>query len=149
MTCLAHDDRTPSLQVTQGERAILLKCWAGCSLAEICASLGIRPADLFFDAPLPRGHRPTRKPTRIDRIALAFKYELAALDLRLRSETIIQAGNGLDLAPLTDDELDQALNYMDKAHSDRERAKLFEDVADHLRSKEFTERDHEHARRVA
>ena len=49
-TCPAHADRSPSLQVTPGERAILVKCWSGCRLEEICASLGINQQDLFFDA---------------------------------------------------------------------------------------------------
>src|SRR3546814_4179126 len=29
--CPAHDDRNPSLQVTPGKKAVLFKCWAGCT----------------------------------------------------------------------------------------------------------------------
>ena len=48
--CPAHSDKHPSLQITEGERGLLLKCWSGCALAEICASLQLTPRDLFYDA---------------------------------------------------------------------------------------------------
>ena len=48
--CPAHDDKSPSLAIMEGDRGLLLKCWAGCTLAEITAALGIRVADLFYDA---------------------------------------------------------------------------------------------------
>jgi len=48
--CPAHDDRTPSLSVTLGKRAILLHCFAGCAndaVIEGLARAGVKPADLF------------------------------------------------------------------------------------------------------
>ena len=48
--CPAHDDRTPSLSVTIGVRAILFHCFAGCSNEAILASLdriGVKAAELF------------------------------------------------------------------------------------------------------
>ena len=48
--CPAHDDRTPSLSVTLGRKAILFHCFAGCSNAEVIAALdrqGVRSCDLF------------------------------------------------------------------------------------------------------
>ena len=47
--CPAHDDRTPSLSVREGERGILVKCWAGCLLEAICGAIGIQVRDLFYD----------------------------------------------------------------------------------------------------
>ena len=41
--CPAHDDRTPSLKVTLGERAILYFCYAGCSQEQV--STAIRKLD--------------------------------------------------------------------------------------------------------
>ena len=140
--CPAHADRSPSLQITEGDKGLLLKCWAGCSVQEICVSLGIKQHDLFFDSPLPRGHRSAPRPVKIDRVALAFRYELAALDRRLRAERIIEAGKQLDVAGLSDSELDRALNAITKAHADEERAELFECVADTLRERDFSERTH-------
>ena len=48
--CPAHDDRTPSLSVTIGVRAILFHCFAGCSNEAVLASLdriGVKAAELF------------------------------------------------------------------------------------------------------
>ena len=48
--CPAHDDRTPSLSVTLGRKAILFHCFAGCSSEEVIAALdrqGVRSRDLF------------------------------------------------------------------------------------------------------
>ena len=51
--CPAHNDRTPSLSVTLGRKAILFHCFAGCSNEEVIAALGhqgIRSHDLFDGA---------------------------------------------------------------------------------------------------
>lgn len=48
--CPAHEDRTPSLSVTLGSRAILFHCFAGCANEAVLAALaqrGIKPANLF------------------------------------------------------------------------------------------------------
>lgn len=48
--CPAHDDRTPSLSLTLGRKAILFHCFAGCSNEEVIAALdrqGVRSRDLF------------------------------------------------------------------------------------------------------
>src|SRR5260370_31523669 len=60
--CPAHDDRTPSLSVAKGQDGqILLRCFAGCSLAEILDSLSLAVADLYPDGtegnPSPNGEK--------------------------------------------------------------------------------------------
>jgi hypothetical protein len=48
--CPAHNDRTPSLSVTLGRKAILFHCFAGCSNEDVIAALdrcGVRSRDLF------------------------------------------------------------------------------------------------------
>lgn len=48
--CPAHDDRTPSLMVSIGQRAILFHCFAGCTNQAVLAALsrnGVSPGDLF------------------------------------------------------------------------------------------------------
>jgi hypothetical protein len=47
--CAAHDDRNPSLSITQKDGKILLKCWAGCNTADILDALGLTWQDLFED----------------------------------------------------------------------------------------------------
>ena len=46
--CPAHDDHNPSLSIGVGsDGRILLHCFAGCSIEDICSALGIEIKDLF------------------------------------------------------------------------------------------------------
>lgn len=47
--CPAHDDKSPSLSLTEKEGKILLNCWAGCTCDEIVDALGLKLSDLFTD----------------------------------------------------------------------------------------------------
>lgn len=90
-----------------------------------------------------RAHRPAPRPAKIDRVALAFGFELAALDRRLRAERIVETGKNIDVASLSDDELDRAIAHVVQAHTDSARAALFEGVADDLRMKAYLERQND------
>jgi hypothetical protein len=49
--CPAHEDKYPSLSITQGEDGkILLYCFAGCPVGEICTAMGIDLGQLFSDS---------------------------------------------------------------------------------------------------
>lgn len=57
--CPAHDDRKPSLSIKEtGDGTLLLKCWSGCSAAEIVAAVGLELRDLF--PPTDRHHSPPK-----------------------------------------------------------------------------------------
>jgi hypothetical protein len=46
--CPAHEDRMPSLSITEGrEGRTVINCHAGCELGDILASVGLRMTDLF------------------------------------------------------------------------------------------------------
>ena len=139
--CPGHLDNSPSLAIKEGERGLLVKCWAGCTLDEITAALGLRVADLFYDAPTPHEHRPTPKPARTDYAALAFRFELGALDRRLRAEHVNQAVNTISINELHDHDLDRLVDVVACAHADIERAELLEGVADGLRAKAFARKE--------
>ena len=50
--CPAHDDRNASLSVAEGDDGrVLVKCFAGCSVEEIVAELGLEMRDLFDQPP--------------------------------------------------------------------------------------------------
>ena len=49
--CPAHDDKNPSLVVTEENERVLVKCWSGCSPYEICESVGLDITDLFPERP--------------------------------------------------------------------------------------------------
>jgi P4 family phage/plasmid primase-like protien len=46
--CPAHEDRKASLSIGTGRDGLLLKCHAGCTFEAITASLGVKPAELFY-----------------------------------------------------------------------------------------------------
>ncbi|HZL06411.1 MAG TPA: CHC2 zinc finger domain-containing protein [Coriobacteriia bacterium] len=46
--CPAHDDRTPSLSITETDDGkVLLRCWAGCDTEAVLAAMGLTWRDLF------------------------------------------------------------------------------------------------------
>lgn len=52
--CPAHQDRSPSLSVAQGDDGrILLHCFAGCQVEAITAAIGLTVHDLFAEGPAP------------------------------------------------------------------------------------------------
>lgn len=58
--CPAHDDREPSLSVSQrsqGDPGVVIYCHAGCTPDEVAAALGLSTADLFDDLPTPAEQR--------------------------------------------------------------------------------------------
>ena len=134
--CPAHEDRSPSLSIREGaDGRILLHDFGGCTPGEIVAALSLELKDLFADTPLSKGQRPAPKPVRVDRLATAFRFEISALEHRLHAERILDAAFGLDIAELNDCDLDRAIHLAAHAHHSSDRADLFEDVADALRTK--------------
>ncbi len=52
--CLGHDGHKQSLSITEGDGGkILVKCFAGCELADILKPLGLEPKDLFLNSQKP------------------------------------------------------------------------------------------------
>ena len=62
--CPAHDDRSPSLAITEtAEGTVLVKCWAGCSASDIVGAVGLELKDLFppkFDGKTYQASKPPR-----------------------------------------------------------------------------------------
>jgi hypothetical protein len=52
--CPAHADKTPSLSLRQGDRGILVTCFAGCDAADILRELDRIPLGQRFQPPEPR-----------------------------------------------------------------------------------------------
>ncbi|MFD5513859.1 DUF3987 domain-containing protein [Streptomyces sp. NPDC127051] len=49
--CIAHEDGSPSLSVTNGAKGVAIHCHAGCATEDVVAALGLTMSDLF-DEPL-------------------------------------------------------------------------------------------------
>ncbi len=47
--CCAHDDKTPSLHITERDNRILIYCFAGCSADNVLDAIGLQWADLYSD----------------------------------------------------------------------------------------------------
>jgi hypothetical protein len=63
--CPAHEDRSPSLSVTEGDDGrVLLHCHGGCSVNEIVATIGLAISDLF----------PRRNGDRDDGVIARYRY---------------------------------------------------------------------------
>lgn len=130
--CIAHADQTPSLSIHEGDSGILVRCWAGCTVEEITAAMGLTVADLFFETTLPRHERQRAKVAPIRRRyewrafsnALYFK----ALDFRLRSHAVLSAARGLDIRTWTDADLDTAMRVACQARRNLERADRLDEL---------------------
>ncbi len=76
--CPAHGDRTPSLSVREAPSgAVLMNCFAGCSIESIADSLDLQLMDLF-----PPRERGGREPQRIARV-LTAQQALEILDAEI------------------------------------------------------------------
>jgi hypothetical protein len=72
--CPAHDDKHPSLSIKEADNGtVLLKCWAGCSTAEIIGAVGLELRDLFATTKEPR-----RGPSKA-----ALQHEKAVFEIGL------------------------------------------------------------------
>ena len=60
--CPAHDDRSPSLAITDDEGRMLLHCFAECDPESVLDAIGLTFSDLY---PEPLGHHFKSKPPRI------------------------------------------------------------------------------------
>jgi hypothetical protein len=83
--CPAHEDRTPSLSVSEGHNgAALLHCFGGCDAADVLGAIGLTLADLF--------PAPVRHITREGRRAALDGYKrtalLAAIGVAAREATV-------------------------------------------------------------
>lgn len=98
--CPAHDDKSPSLAVTEKDNKILLKCWSGCTTDEITHALGIELKDLFTDSGLSKDERRQYKKQKSQKEYLQlFDHELMvicqAVNTRLYTEEVRSEENKL------------------------------------------------------
>ena len=114
--CPAHADNSPSLSISEGDKAILLKCWAGCTVQEVCAALGILPRDLFFDSQIdPQAMRITQQ-----RRARKLKDSEAigvSIDACKQAAQFVDSRRGLDITGWSNQRLDDELNTLAGAYS--------------------------------
>lgn len=98
--CPSHHDRTPSLSIRETQEGIvLIKCWAGCTFAQIVTAVGLGPRDLFpVRVGKPRKPGPSRDAIIHERAVVAAGNAQLAKGETLNSED--QARFNLALARL-------------------------------------------------
>jgi hypothetical protein len=99
--CPAHDDKRPSLSIKEGDTgALLVYCWAGCSVQAIVAAAGVELADLFPPREVESDPRAKWKPWR-----QKLANGLTPFVVRFQSDLILahiflaDTGEGKPIAP--------------------------------------------------
>ena len=123
--CPAHNDHSPSLSIREGEDGrILLHDFAGCRVEDICAALGLRLTDLFPDNdPDPQRWQEQRRQRQIKRARRQREQHREGLhiDAAREAERVIRAARDIDIATLSDVQLDTILNRLGDADAILER----------------------------
>jgi len=118
--CPGHQDKSPSLTIAEGDRGLLLKCWAGCTLEEITGSLKVSVKDLFFDT-LGTDSDQRRQAMEARRQAktreqAAYHAKGLRMDALRKAEALIQSACGLSIEQWSGKRLNTALARLGAAY---------------------------------
>ena len=115
--CPAHNDRNPSLQVTPGKKAVLFKCWAGCSQEAVWSALNSRKINRHTSGEtVDRAPEPSRRKLALQLWDSAAPIAGTAAERYLRSRAIDPTG--LKLSYSRESKLHRGLS---KAKGDHDR----------------------------
>lgn len=86
--CPAHDDKNPSVRITEtDDGTLLVKCWAGCTASEIVTAIGLEMRDLFPSCgEAPRRTGPSRVAVMFERMVCRIGQSLVAQGTELSAE---------------------------------------------------------------
>ena len=119
--CPAHDDKHPSLSISEGDKGLLIHCFSGCAAQDVCTALGINMRDLFyehhqlFDVQVHR-QRSGEQGLWQKRAKATLLINVRRIDEYRHAELIIQALTGVDINGWTAEQLDEAMNMACDAH---------------------------------
>ena len=138
--CPAHADRYPSLSIRETEdKKILLHCFAGRRVEDVCGAIGIQISDLFHNSGRSRRTaqrwRQRRRVRRFDWRQTAAGFENRAIDLFLSAEAILNAARKLDTSSWTDDDWHVALEAVALAYQRLQHAAHLEELASYVRAR--------------
>lgn len=88
--CPAHEDRTPSLQITQANDRVLIHCHAGCGGAEVLDAVGLDFSILYPQDQTQDYVRPAyKKPVLEDQLFVEiYKTQIRRKQKPLESDTV-------------------------------------------------------------
>ena len=118
--CPAHGDKSPSLSIREAEDGrILVHCFAGCGVEEVCSILNMKVRDLFPDSYKDPGQVYRARQEGTARLLERRKRQQltnATADAKCEAERFIGFAQGLDIRGWTDDRLDEVLNRLADAY---------------------------------
>lgn len=114
--CPAHEDRSPSLSIAEGERGILLHCWAGCTIEQVCTALDIRMTDLFVDAGRPDPERLRQRDQERQRRQCQQEQDGLVIDSLREAQRYIHSRRGIDIDGWSDEHLAAELDALADAY---------------------------------
>jgi hypothetical protein len=118
--CPSHQDKSPSLTVAEGNRGLLLKCWAGCTLEEITRALHVPVKNLFFDtagtdSEKHRQAMEQRRQARAKQQAI-YREQGLRMDALREAEALIDSASGISIEKWSDEKLNTALDRLGAAY---------------------------------
>jgi|GEM_PF-736357 len=98
--CPAHDDRSASLSIAEGDGdRVLAHCFAGCEIADALAAVGLSIADLFPERPRdqsPLGRAQRREAMQAANVAAAVAVLAREVDVVSAAAGTLAHGDALD-----------------------------------------------------
>ncbi len=117
--CPAHADKNPSLAIAEGERGLLVKCWAGCTLDEITRALGLTVSELFYDRnPNPHELRKAQRRREQERQRRVRQQRIDGMRVATlrEADAVIRNARGIDISTWSHIRLDRELNRLADAY---------------------------------
>jgi DNA primase len=77
--CPAHQDKSPSLAVTETDDRVLVHCFSGCDTQNVTAAIGLNVADLFYNK-LAGAEMTERKRQRFEEVLKSERTQVAIIN---------------------------------------------------------------------
>ena len=75
----AHQDKSPSLAVTEADDRVLVHCFSGCDTQNVTAAIGLNVADLFYNK-LAGAEMTERKRQRFEEVLKSERIQVAIIN---------------------------------------------------------------------
>lgn len=112
--CPAHDDRSPSLSISETtDGTLLIRCWAGCGAEEIVNAVGLKLLHLF-----PRQPSATKTNPRKNRFSAYEVVQTACTEAMILSIAYQQVLSGEQLSREDEKRIAQAIKAITAIHSE-------------------------------
>ena len=77
--CPAHQDKSPSLAVTEADDRVLVHCFTGCDTQDVTAAIGLNVANLFYNK-LAGAEMTERKRQRFEEVLKSERIQVAIIN---------------------------------------------------------------------